>query len=207
MTEFDDDVGFWQSNSGRIFESTKIGEFMESVIGTAVSMERSRDTYKMLQETIANSVEHAYINKKGEKLATKVYHKYWAFAGVRNNRAIVLVLDLGVGIPLSIRATHSDGILQKAMKGLKIDRLRSDKDYIRVATVIRKTRKDMKKGRGHGLSSIIESAILKDSHLSIYSNKGRYSITGSNKQAARVRHSINGTMIELSFDLDEPVSL
>lgn len=200
--DFDDDVGYWKSTSGTVFQSESIGEFLQVSLGDAVStISRSRRTYTMLQETIANSLEHAYIDKVGDPLEPEPYHKYWAFAGISKGAASLLVLDLGVGIPMSIRAVHSKSVIEKAAAFLRIDRLTTDYQYIQLATAINKSRKQSDQGRGHGLSGLTRPEILDNGSFHIYSNKGAYSFNGAKSGGESLRNSVNGTLIEFTFKL------
>ncbi|ERS12549.1 hypothetical protein Q673_02750 [Marinobacter sp. EN3] len=133
------------------------------------------------------------------------------FVGINLNDLVVVVCDLGVGIPTTIPQKHSKASINAVLNFLNI-KGNNDSDLIHASTYLSKSR-TQQKHRGKGgkdIMGLLDHYVK--ANLSIYSNKGCF--RGSNKttKSGKVhpwavkdeqKLSIQGTVIEWSVPIKE----
>lgn len=205
ITEEYDDVSFWNFETGTQVDGELLDSLVEQLIGK-VAAKRRRKLFSGLQEAISNSVEHAYTHYNRSQNSQN--SRWWAFGGTRDGNAVLLVCDLGLGIPRTVKAELSRSWLREALN-LFGGKYSSDADLINAATRKGETM-TQDRHRGHGLAEIkkfIESS--SDSLLGIHSNKGVYRLkTTKTSQKAMVtteslKKSMKGTIIEWQIPIEE----
>lgn len=195
-----EDVSYWNYASG-IKSDTQITASAMITIEEKIGLSAKRKLYKGFSEAMANCVEHAYIDCL---IDTASQTKWWAFAGVKDDKLVVVICDKGIGIPRSLPLTRSKELISKTLELFKLSK-RKDSAMIKVASRMGKTSTN-NENRGKGLSDV--RAIIdkyKSGSLSIYSNKGCYEYFGKNgKIEDRLREypaSVCGTLVEWSIPL------
>lgn len=196
-------VKCWEVIRGQLVESEEAGGLIERI--TEKLQVDFNDLYRPLIEAMSNSVEHAYRDDLYDKSKLSYKNKWWCFAAVIDNRLSLLICDLGVGIPKTLKVTQGEGFIAWVKNKLSSN-LSSDSDYIQAALEVRKSA-TLLGYRGKGgmdLQSIID--FHNDSTLRIFSNCGSYkyrnAVPGTkpyNKWDGQV--SIEGTIIEWNIPL------
>ncbi|HCR4037704.1 TPA: hypothetical protein OOF66_003998 [Morganella morganii] len=196
-------VKCWEVLRGEAVMSSAVGQLLESVTDK-LNIDYS-GLYRPLIEAMANSVEHAYRSDLYRKTKLSNTNKWWCFAALLENRLTVLICDLGVGIPNTLKKTQPSNIMLRLIEYIGKN-LSSDSDYIRASLQVKKTRTklDYRGKGGTDLQSIIEN--VEGSRLSIMSNKGNYRFTNKdNKKKPELcwdgNQSISGTVVEWSISL------
>lgn len=199
-------VKCWEVLRGEEVMSSAVGQLLENVT-QKLEVDYS-GLYRPLIEAMANSVEHAYRSDLYKITKLSNTNKWWCFAALLENRLTVLICDLGVGIPNTLKKTQPSNIMLKLIQYIG-NNLSSDSDYIRASLQVKKTRTKLAyRGKGGtDLQSIIEA--VEGSRLSIMSNKGNYRFTNKgNKKKPELcwdgSQSISGTIVEWSIIL--PIS-
>lgn len=197
------DVKCWEVIRGELVESEVVGGLLECV-ADKVGQEYT-DLYRPVIEAMSNSVEHAYRKDIYKPKGNGNTNKWWCLAAILNNRLVVLVCDLGVGIPKTLRLTQGEGFLSKIVEFLGKP-LTTDSDHIKAALQVKRTRTRLGyRGKGGtDLQSVIDS--YKDSMLRIISNHGNYGYTNRSSVAVPEimwdgKLSIDGTIVEWSMPL------
>jgi len=197
-------VTCWDYSSGEVTESQMAGELLKK-IENLVSKEVSAALYKGAIEAMANSVEHGYIEERNDGTGY-TDKRWWMFASVMSGQLVIIVCDLGVGIPNTLHKTQPPSLLQAIMDKWKIVE-KGDAAWIKAATLVKETRTEHgHRGKGGtDLRSLLQ--VSKGAKLSIFSNKGYYELknlmtkNGMNKAfdfAVENRESIKGTIVQWS---------
>jgi hypothetical protein len=197
-------VDCWNVECGTAAEGSIAGTMLKAISARIPNKTRG-SLYRGAIEALSNCVEHAYRETREDGLNIED-KRWWMFTSIQNNRLIVLVCDLGVGIPNTIRDTQEAGLIQLIFEkfGFKAN---SDASWIKTATLVKETRtKETNRGKGGGdlrnLVSIDKSAVL-----SIFSNKGQYRCSTVRNTRAETeillehKHSIFGTIVEWSVEM------
>lgn len=199
-------VRCWKHAVGRVAD----GEVAASLIEQA--KEAGIDTnilYRSSLEALANAVEHAYSQEIASK-ADLTDNRWWMFIAILNGRLVILISDLGHGIPNTLEKTQPPEVLRKIW-GLLGGKATTDCKIIEASTLVKRTR-TQKQNRGKGgkdLTSVIDSH--PGSTLTIFSGHGVYQYKGTHAPkrgyAFETRSPINGTIVEWSIpianDLDK----
>lgn len=196
-------VKCWEVTRGEQVIGSEIGKLLSSI--TEKTGHDYSSLYRPLIEAMSNSVEHAYradIYKRNQKsMATK----WWCFAAIMDSRLVVLICDLGVGIPETLHLTQSTQYMRRMIEFLGRP-LKSDVDYIKAALQVKKSRTDLVyRGKGGtDLQSVIENT--ENSKLCILSNRGCYHYNnrgskGSPEIMFDNKLSIGGTIVQWSVEL------
>jgi hypothetical protein len=133
------------------------------------------------------------------------------FVGIIMDKLIIIVCDLGVGIPSTIPKNYSKASIRDVLEFLKVSKT-NDSELIHASTYLNKTRTKMAhRGKGgkdiRGLLDHYPGA-----SLGIYSNKGcfkdsnRTTRSGAKHAFAlkdEQKKSIKGTVIEWSIPIGE----
>ncbi|MNE74810.1 hypothetical protein D3C80_1709160 [compost metagenome] len=141
--------------------------------------------------------------------------------GIDDTNLTIIVCDLGVGIPSTLPAKHSNSFLSQLKNKLGVTGS-SDSEMIRVSTHIKETRTKLThRGKG-GKDFRSMPEIFTSSFLAIRSNKGSFFITGkdhpplksvssrkyvpsTNNAESMIEHSesICGTLVEWAIQLKD----
>ena len=198
-------VKCWEVSRGEKVVGSEIGNLLKKITEN-LSHDYSK-LYRPLIEAMSNSVEHAYREDLYTPNDLSNPTKWWCFAALRDNKLIVLMCDLGVGIPNTLNVTQPENLIKKLI-ALIGKPLTHDSDYIKAALQVKKTRTKLGyRGKGGtDLQSIIESTPL--SSLHIISNKGNYKYTNRNHISKGLleeqwdnKLSIGGTIVQWSVTL------
>ncbi|MCH8530351.1 MAG: hypothetical protein LAT65_05825 [Saccharospirillum sp.] len=199
------DVSFWNFTSGTEVDGEILSSLVERLIGKVAVNERKR-LFGGLQEAIANSVEHAYAHLNRKKISQT--GRWWAFGGIKDKQAMMLVCDLGAGIPKTVTLEQNTSWVRRALEIFN-GNYTDDGDLIHAATKKGETQ-TKRSHRGYGLAEIrafIQST--PDALLAIHSNKGTFRLRTSKSGKNYVpttsgsKHSINGTIIEWQIPLEK----
>lgn len=175
-----------------------ISKFVANKIDTGV-------LYRGAVEALSNAVEHAY-DVNIESSANISDKRWWMLIAQLNGRLVVLICDLGHGIPNTLEITQSPELLSRIWSKLG-GKNKTDGQYIQASTLVKKTRTD-KTNRGKGgkdLTSLVDN--YENSVLSIFSMKGVYryvnrpKVKKINRLAYDHKSAINGTIVEWSIPL------
>lgn len=198
-----DDVNFWDSATGTTAKpviAEEIFEKIEKLIPKARKL-----LFRGFVEGIANSVEHAYKYLGSSRYSR--FSRWWVFGGVKEDNAILLICDLGAGIPKTLPKEIDKSWLTRALQKIGV-KTHHDAEIIQAATYLRETAtKEQHRGKGlHDIKMAVEKT--PGSALQIVSNRGAYALhnTKSNKLVAKLKRyttSIRGTIIEWQMPLGE----
>lgn len=200
-----DDVSYWRYASDDCAQPLLLNDTLQE-IKAEIATTASKSLYRGLIEAMANSVEHAYPHSSDGN--TSKLAKWWAFAGIKDNKLILVLCDKGVGIPKTLPKTQKRQTLIKALNalGLNFKSKLKDSIYIEAATMIAETKTNQKhRGKGiNDMQKVIDS--IGEGVLEIFSNRGRYIYKGIRDKVRAVafdyESSINGTIVEWSIPLD-----
>lgn len=201
------DVRCWTHMTGSTADGESAGKIL-SLVQEMLPANVRKDLYRGSIEALSNCVEHAYIDHDDYCFEDKS-KRWWMFASIYYDRLVLIVCDLGVGIPNTIYKTQNESIIKDILDKFGITGSREG-ELIKVATHVKETRTNMKH-RGWG-GQDIRSPIRdgRDANLSIFSNRGRYRCSNKRKLTGDVvpmetfydnRKSIGGTVIEWSVKI------
>ena len=202
-------VSCWRYSQGVVAEGSIAGSLINQV-DDKLAPEAKRRLYRGAIGAICNCVDHAYPTVRPDGLNVSD-SRWWMFVGINMNRLIIVVCDLGVGIPTTVPQKHSQARLKAVLEFLNISG-NNDSDLIHASTYLSKSR-TQQKHRGKGGKDIL--GLLdhyQEANLTIYSNKGCF--RGSNKisRSGKVvpwavkdeqKLSIRGTVIEWTVPIQE----
>jgi hypothetical protein len=197
-----DDVKHWRSATGVASEGDKGGAILEAYEGR-LAENLTSDLYAGIVEAMTNTVHHAYVGRQGFELKQFIGRRWWALSQERDDELTVAICDLGIGIPRSLprSATFTSDAVRRAWKRLGLDR--SDASAIKVAVELGRTSTGQK-GRGRGLSEIVEAADLsEEGRVLISSNKGVFVSVNGKSYARNHSHSIRGTLIHWTVRIND----
>jgi hypothetical protein len=185
---------FLQFNMSARVESEFAANFVDVVTKDIFAMEpRSKgQMVAALKEAMSNSNEHAY----AEETEIPALKKRWWMAGhldFDNHEMMVMLLDLGIGIPNSLKPD-----LFEVLCAIFWDRrwVPRDSDMIAAATEVYRTSTG-RGGRGRGfrdMKRFVDSC--DDGELRVLSNRGSYTYAKGMELTAEHDDSIGGTLIE-----------
>ncbi|SUW63277.1 Uncharacterised protein [Buttiauxella agrestis] len=195
-------VKCWEVIRGELVDSEMAGKLLETV--AAKMGEEYTDLYRPLIEAMSNSVEHAYRDDLYDNQKKTNKNKWWCFAAIMNNKLVLLICDLGVGIPRTLKLTQGEKVLSKLIE-LMGKPIELDSEHIKASLQVKRTRTKLGyRGKGGtDLQSIIEN--FKNAQLRIISNNGNYRYTEHKRSEPEklwdAKKSINGTIVEWSIPL------
>ncbi len=198
-----EDVSYWRASTGSDTRPEQSVELFEE-IDKAIP-DHKKLLYKGFLEVMANSVEHAYAHLKSSMLTR--HSRWWAFGGIKDDKVVLLVCDLGAGIPNTLPKVIEPSWLDKTLKLIGVT-THNDAELIQAATMLRETA-TKKQNRGKGLNDAKKSVdSTPGSFLSIHSNRGnyRYHHLMSGKIAGdlrRLNQSIGGTIVEWQLPIGD----
>lgn len=210
-------VECWRSAQGIKADGQVAGELLNTVPAEFLDQDKLKGLYRGVIEALSNSVEHAYPSGRSDG-RDALDRRWWMFTAITESALVVLVCDLGVGIPVTIKNTQPRGFLQHLLSMVRLGNANdpdnaTDADLIEAATLVKRTR-TAKTHRGLGgsdLRQLVEGSkaipSTKNSGLSIYSNKGRFRLyhrdgTGITSEKRDHRNSILGTIVEWSIEVN-----
>lgn len=200
----DKDVVYWNHTHGTKIEGDKGGKLIVE-IAKAHDLDDSitDNLYNGVSEAITNSVMHAYPDDRSEDVRY-LYgkKKWWMFTGINEDILHVVVCDLGIGIPNSLKHKHPD--LYEKFKSLF--RYKNHSKLIQVAMEEGRSRSD-EPHRGLGMVELKNFInFTHNGKLAIFSQKGGFLYFGDGgENIERLRNfkgSMMGTVVAWSVPLE-----
>jgi len=192
----------WLYATGHEGDLDSIAEKLPKILTEGRNMELRTALLSGMAEAVANSSEHAYVKIHKTPLPGMAPQKWWMFARQVGDDVAVVICDLGLGIPGTLEANWKEELASyfKSRQGLK----RKDHKMIQLAFTVGKT-STHKKNRGKGLKDILK--VVKEQKvggLSIYSNRGVYSLNNSrgSETSHDEKNSIHGTIIQWKIPIE-----
>jgi hypothetical protein len=198
-TEHYTNVDCWEAEQGETADGSLVDALLDK-IDSVITVETRRRLYRGAVEALANVCEHAYPHRREDGLAIKDT-RWWMFSAIMEERLVILVCDLGVGIPKTVQKTQPPSLLGKIFATFGYNAT-NDSKWIKTATLVKRTR-TMEGYRGHGgtdLRAIVESEA--GAFLSIFSNKGYFKLSQTTETLRERPDSIMGTIVEWSIKVD-----
>jgi hypothetical protein len=196
-----EDVIHWRSITGRGADGEKADTLVQAV-RDRVPPSLSSPIYDGLVEAMTNSAQHAYLQARRDGLGARGNGEWWMFAKEQNEQIIVLICDLGIGIPNSLPLTHEPGAVRELVASLGRASGMVLRDAALVGAAVKIGRSRLREShRGKGLQDVVDVIDTAQSGvLRIHSNSGCYAYEvrdGIATQKYRnYRYSILGTLIE-----------
>ncbi|HAS6354451.1 TPA: hypothetical protein ACGVB5_002513 [Vibrio vulnificus] len=195
-------VSCWHQTSGFEVDGQLAASILNKVQDTGI---QSSLLYRSGIEAVANAVEHAYSEQimSDADISLKTW---WMFVAILDGKLVLLVCDLGHGIPNTLEKTQAPAVLEAIWKLLGT-KATYDCQLIQASTLVKQTRTRLN-NRGKGgkdLTSLVDK--YPGSQLVIISNKGlyRYKDTSNIRKMFGTgydhKSAINGTIIEWSIKL------
>ena len=197
----EDDIVSWHVAKDVQVDGSIVGDFIKKI--PDISLLAQSNIYVSLQETIANVCEHAYPVLRQDKT-------WIMFGRINEGKLIIVVGDLGDGIPHSITKDDNYTEIVDRIK-LKSRKLMSDTMLIMIAAAIGRTSAGAVNYRGRGLEQSIKKITDLGGEIFIYSGKGvatfpspsiiSSSISRIKRLADSLQNPIRGTIIEMRVPL------
>ncbi|WP_421278302.1 hypothetical protein [Aeromonas veronii] len=193
-------VKCWRFASSKESDGTIAGSILKNIDDEGISQSV---LYRSCIEAISNAAEHAYSSeiKVGKPFILK---KWWIFVGNINKEYVVIICDVGHGIPNTLELTQKTSLLNKiwARIGEPNSDSHGDCEYIKASTLVKETRTGLSH-RGKGTTDLRTFVDKTDrAKMVIFSNRGTYRYF--NKKCNRLStaydndSSIGGTIVEWS---------
>ncbi|SDT01719.1 hypothetical protein SAMN05216598_3634 [Pseudomonas asplenii] len=204
ITEADHDVYHWRYASGIDVSPLQADPILKGI--KAQIPKSYRRVVVGVEEAMDNSVHHAYIELRGDRLSGKDEEadarRWWLFAEVLDDWLHVNFCDLGIGIPRSLPKSWTEeagDIVTLALSSAK-----KDVRMIKRAFEVGRTRTELMH-RGKGLKNIAMAAEELGGVLTIHSNAGciRKDFRPGKlpPRSYTYKRSIMGTVIQWSIPL------
>ncbi|MGR2706609.1 hypothetical protein B7453_07580 [Pseudomonas sp. IB20] len=197
------DVTPWLYVSGYEGDLESVAEKLPRILVESTNLTLRMALLSGMAEAVANSSEHAYDEDAGGAETGRERQKWWLFARQVDEYILVVICDLGLGIPGTLEANWKEELaaILKTRTGMK----RKDHKMIELAFTVGKSSTN-EKHRGKGLKDILK--VVKEQHvgaISIYSNKGSYSIDNiaGTRYSGDDKSSIGGTIIQWKVPIEE----
>lgn len=204
ITEEDRDVFHWKFASGIDVSPIQADPILK---GIKSQIPKSyRKVVVGVEEAMDNSVHHAYIEPRGDRLSGRSEEadarRWWLFAEILDDWLHVNFCDLGVGIPRSLPKRWAEEA--KDIATLALSSAKKDVRMIRRAFEVGRTRTELDH-RGKGLKNIAVAAQELGGILTIHSNAGSirkdFRDGVGRPRPETYRRSIMGTVIQWSIPL------
>ena len=197
------DVVSWRTASSAVVDGGKVGTVIEAY--KSIDGIRAKHVFRGATEAMMNSMNHAYIDERQDGLPRPPSGKWWMFCRQDEDKLVIAVCDLGIGIPRSLPILYTEELIAKAVSSISRGKVRSDARMIEAAMEIQRTR-TKRKGRGKGLSDIRRLVDeVHGSQLYLFSNRGLVKYIGGAYQRRNYATSIKGTVVLWIVPLkDEP---
>lgn len=203
VTEADRDVFHWRFATG-----IEVDPIPADPILKAIKEQIPRTFRKVVvgvEEAMDNSVHHAYISSRNDRLAGRPgadERRWWLFAEVLDDWLHVNFCDLGIGIPQSLPISWREEATD--LVRMALSRGKKDVRMIKRAFEVGRTRTELVH-RGKGLKNIANAARDLKGVLTVHSNGGsvRYDYRGDSERVIEMSHkrSIMGTVVQWSIPL------
>lgn len=195
------DVVNWRHARADDIDCTGAGQIIEAY--ASLSQPTTRLLFKAASEAISNAVMHAYDDSRGDGLPDPIRKSWWMFCREFENKFVMSVCDLGVGIPNTLTVKNADEIVSKILEKISFGAMPNDAQMILGAMEYARTRtKRPQQGKGlMDLRKIIDKNGT--GKLFVFSNKGCVIYDAKNGYQTQVyRKSIRGTVIVWSVPLE-----
>jgi len=211
------DVNYWHHVSGSKVDAESASEHFERICSDAkISEEDRSELYNAFSEAIDNAHSHAY-DEDLMASSNRTFpndKRWWMFSGVDKGHLVILVCDLGLGIPVTVRRKSRETlrlagvntmdsirtVLESMGISIDISEITDEGKLIEATIHAARSRTGLTyRGKGmYRLKHAIEK--LGHGHLIIYSNMGAYHYMHEDGDAPRETvmdhgQSINGTII------------
>lgn len=203
ITEEDRDVFHWRYATGIDVSPIQADPILKGI------KEQIPKTFRKIvvgvEEAMDNSVHHAYIAARGDRLsgiAEADGRRWWLFAEVLDDWLHVNFCDLGIGIPKSLprRWAEEAGDIAR----LSLSKGKKDIRMIARAFEVGRTRTELEH-RGKGLKNIAAAARELGGLLTVHSNAGCLRLDNRPDRMSTVsrsyKRSILGTVVQWSIPL------
>lgn len=160
----------------------------------------SQGLYEGMSEAVTNVVQHAYEGK----LVPDSRKGWWVFAQQKDDRLVVVVCDLGIGIPKSLNRKFPETV-----RASLVHRKRKDSWFLALALKEGRTRTELL-NRGKGLQDMLSFVKSADVGMfSIYSLAGSfiYGREGDVQRKYDFQIPVPGTIVQWSVPLTRFVCL
>lgn len=198
-----DNVKYWHYVHGSSTDTTGFKNLF-STYASMLNGSISDGLYDSMSEAVTNSIHHAYERDKETNDLTQ--KRWWMFAQHKDDRLTVVILDLGIGIPDSLR--QKPELKEYIMGPYNRVRKRRDTALIEVAVHSGRTRTRLAH-RGKGLPDMLGFVKTCDigwfrilSQSGAFSYDAKYDLEQGSKD---FKHPIPGTLIEWEIPL-QPVN-
>lgn len=199
-----DNVRFWKVESGNQvlgqYAKNAHAEWKEQFSDAAATQ-----IYEGLTEAMTNCVKHAYGDTQAQAGRDRSeFSRWWMFSQRYDGQAVVVLCDLGMGIPVSLKKKWSVEAIARALMGV-LNLGGGEAAWIRAAMEVGRSRTELAH-RGKGLMQLREAIEELGGSFCIDSNKGQYRYEAAKKLEEReilenFGHSIGGTLIRWSVPL------
>lgn len=193
-----ENVRYWDYVTGVCTDLTAMVNLFRKY-ESEISPELRSGLFDSVSEAICNTVNHAYPEHiLNDPMSEK---KWWMFAQQRNNNLEIVVYDIGVGIPNSLRSKPElrEWLISRVSKHRK-------KDSYLLSVAIESPRTVTRLPyRGKGLPDMLQFAQGRGvGGFIIYSQHGRYGYDASRKLHVRndLISPVKGTLLRWSIPLD-----
>jgi len=195
-------VIYWKHTHGTKIDSDNAGKLIVE-IAKAHNLDDNVTgiLFTGVGEAITNSVMHAYPDD-GKNIRLYGKKKWWMFTGIKDDVLHVIVCDLGVGIPSSLKNKHPH-LFEKFKSFFQSD------NHSRLIEVAMEEGRSRSYAPHRGLGMIELKKFIDFTHsgrLGIFSQKGVYTYVGDGKEnierSRNLKDSIMGTVVAWSVPLD-----
>jgi len=201
VTPTREDVVNWHKCSGTTTTMDEAGELIE--LSEQLDKMSAKKLFGGVSEAVANVVEHAYIANRGDGTLASTSKSWWMFCREMENRLLVCVCELGVGIPGSLPLKYTREFIESFVSKISNGRRPHDGRLIQSAMAIARSRTN-KDHRGKGFQDM--RAVVDASpggQLHVFSNRGMFQYKDGKEKARACRDSILGTVVTWSLPLTE----
>lgn len=196
------DVIPWLYVSGYEGDLESVAEKLPRILVESTNLKLRMGLLSGMAEAVANSSEHAYDEELARTGVDRESQKWWLFARQEDEYIVVVICDLGLGIPGTLETNWKEELaaILKTRTGMK----RKDHKMIELAFTVGKSSTN-EKHRGKGLKDILK--VVKEQHVGaicIYSNKGSYCIDNiaRTNYSGDDKSSIGGTIIQWKVPIE-----
>ncbi len=186
-----EDVVHWRVAQGTLVDNSLCAPAIEKYEGQ-LAEPLINGLFRVLAEAMTNTIHHAYIDTREDKLNYKPPKKnWWMFSQAKDNHLTVVFCDLGIGIPRTL-PIKKPSLYRKLITFRKTHQ---DSEYIKIAVKYGTTRMG-KAERGKGLGDMVNTITnLKSGTVQIISNRGFYFKDETRVKTGNLTKSILGTLI------------
>jgi hypothetical protein len=197
------DVKYWKVDSGGEVRGELAAEAMQRY--RYLFPDEKQTLYRGITEAMTNTRQHAYEGERGDGFGN-VLPNWWMFSEYREQRLIVAVCDLGIGIPRSLPKDKS-GLWPKIVLFLTDEHLLDeDANRIRAAIAVGTSRTNAEY-RGKGLMEIRSVLDGLSGKINIYSNCGIYRYDAATQKETCLTFppatSIHGTIVLWNIPVEQ----